>query len=359
MITKLYVDNYRTMVNFSIEFNKLSILLGYNGAGKSSVFHVIQILRSILCDHIPVGEVIDTESLTRWQNIDVQTFELEAEDDEGKYSYKLAVQHNREARSVRIKSEQVLFEGHTIFQMEDSHTQLFNDSYGTGPMISLDWNYSGVGMIDDRKDNKLLTRFKKLISKIIVCAPKPFMMNDRCFFEKKIPDYDMKEFPALVRYYIQEKPECIQRWKEHLAENNPLLEQVFLSGNEEKILYFRMKNDDKSVYKASELSDGERQILLLHFLIDTFVSEGYSVFVDEPDNYIALSEMASLNMALEDASLQSGQCVVISHHSEMIDFFASANGIWFDRGGYGITRITEAPNPEDTFTYSEIMKMKG
>ena len=132
-----------------------------------------------------------------------------------------------------------------------------------------------------------------------------------------------------------------------------------MSGNEEKILYFRIKNDDKSVYKASELSDGERQILLLHFLIDTFVSEGYSVFVDEPDNYIALSEMASLNMALEDASLQSGQCVVISHHSEMIDFFASANGIWFDRGGYGITRITEAPNPEDTFTYSEIMKMKG
>jgi len=37
MIKRLYVDNYKCLVNFDLKLDELSLLLGLNGSGKSSV----------------------------------------------------------------------------------------------------------------------------------------------------------------------------------------------------------------------------------------------------------------------------------------------------------------------------------
>lgn len=37
MLTCLYVDNYKCLVNFELRFGDATLLLGTNGAGKSSV----------------------------------------------------------------------------------------------------------------------------------------------------------------------------------------------------------------------------------------------------------------------------------------------------------------------------------
>ena len=44
MIKRVYVDNYKCMVNFEISLGDISLLLGQNGSGKSSVFQVLQML---------------------------------------------------------------------------------------------------------------------------------------------------------------------------------------------------------------------------------------------------------------------------------------------------------------------------
>ena len=47
MITRLYVNNYRCLVNFKAEFGSFAVLCGPNGAGKSSVFDALRLLRNL------------------------------------------------------------------------------------------------------------------------------------------------------------------------------------------------------------------------------------------------------------------------------------------------------------------------
>ena len=48
MLQRLYVDNYRHLVNFELRLQELSLLLGRNGAGKTSVLDVVLAIRRLL-----------------------------------------------------------------------------------------------------------------------------------------------------------------------------------------------------------------------------------------------------------------------------------------------------------------------
>jgi predicted ATPase len=48
MLKRLYVDNYKCLVNFTLPLQELTLLLGTNGAGKTSVLDVMFALRQLL-----------------------------------------------------------------------------------------------------------------------------------------------------------------------------------------------------------------------------------------------------------------------------------------------------------------------
>ena len=48
MLQKLYIDNYKCLVNFDLPLQELSLLLGPSGAGKTSVLDVVFALRRLL-----------------------------------------------------------------------------------------------------------------------------------------------------------------------------------------------------------------------------------------------------------------------------------------------------------------------
>ena len=47
MLKMLYANNYRCLVNFEINFDKLALLIGPNGGGKSSLFDLLYAIRHI------------------------------------------------------------------------------------------------------------------------------------------------------------------------------------------------------------------------------------------------------------------------------------------------------------------------
>src|SRR5262249_26891149 len=47
-IARLYVNNYRCFVNFELRPGRRSLLLGYNGSGKSSAFDVLHAIRDLV-----------------------------------------------------------------------------------------------------------------------------------------------------------------------------------------------------------------------------------------------------------------------------------------------------------------------
>jgi predicted ATP-binding protein involved in virulence len=56
MLTKMYVNNYRCLVNFEIEFGNLTLLLGTNGSGKTTIFDILYKIRRLVIDNDRVGE---------------------------------------------------------------------------------------------------------------------------------------------------------------------------------------------------------------------------------------------------------------------------------------------------------------
>jgi len=67
MLKRLYVHNYKCLVNFEINFDRdISLFLGTNGSGKSTVFEVLTKLRRVIVDEEKVENVFRRSDTPRW-----------------------------------------------------------------------------------------------------------------------------------------------------------------------------------------------------------------------------------------------------------------------------------------------------
>ena len=85
MLTRLYCDNYKCLVNFEFRPGATQLLMGRNGAGKSTVFEVLELIRDFAargdtCEDRLVGQTrtrsqtcrtrsLNWTSKTRWAHI--------------------------------------------------------------------------------------------------------------------------------------------------------------------------------------------------------------------------------------------------------------------------------------------------
>ncbi len=68
------------------------------------------------------------------------------------------------------------------------------------------------------------------------------------------------------------------------------------------------------------------------------------MFIDEPDNFLALREIQPwLAHAVECCGESLEQVVVVSHHPVTIDYMAGAGGRWFYREEDGSVRVHPEP----------------
>ena len=78
MLERLYIDNYKCLVNFEVRLKELSLLLGRNGAGKTSVLDAVFALCRLLSGEARVtdADAFPARTLTLWQTRPRQTFEV-------------------------------------------------------------------------------------------------------------------------------------------------------------------------------------------------------------------------------------------------------------------------------------------
>ncbi|MBU0989810.1 MAG: ATP-binding protein, partial [Proteobacteria bacterium] len=48
MLKRLYANNYRCLVNFEIDLDRLTLLVGPNGGGKSTLFDLLYGVRRLI-----------------------------------------------------------------------------------------------------------------------------------------------------------------------------------------------------------------------------------------------------------------------------------------------------------------------
>ena len=107
MIRRFYVHNYRCLENFELPVSRQSslLLLGDNGAGKTTVGFALEILQKIARGVNRVGQLVAPEDLAWGRSRVPMRFEVEAELDGAVYEYVLALELPEHFKELRVREE--------------------------------------------------------------------------------------------------------------------------------------------------------------------------------------------------------------------------------------------------------------
>lgn len=344
MIQRLYVDNYKCLVNFEVQLNELTLLLGPNGSGKSSVLDVVYALRQLLSGvaKLTDAEILPSRTLTRWQTRPIQVFELDVELEGETLTYRLELEHDRGRRLARVQKERLSATGGPLFDFAGGEVQLYRDDHTPGPTFRSDWTESALARVQPTSSNPRLTHFLEFMRKILVCGLYPRRFAAEAASEDPLLERDGGNFAAWYRHVFQERQDLVPGYVEALREVLDGFQGIRLEKVGEDTRAFRAvfeQDGERFELRLDELSDGERALVALYALVHVTAGQGYTLFLDEPDNYVALAELQPWLRALDDACGEAlPQTVIASHHPELIDYLGGERGLLFARESSGVVR---------------------
>jgi len=350
MIKRLYIDNYKSLVNFDLPLQELTLLLGPNGVGKTSVLDVVFALRRLLSGDAKVTDkdVFPAPTLTRWQKRDKQAFELDVSLDGDDLRYRLEVEHERATRRARIALERLESRGQPLFAFQMGEVHLYRDdpSADPGPVYNADWSESAMARVAPRRDNQRLTRFLEFIRKAIVCGLYPASFAAEASSEDALLQRDARNFAAWYRNLLLERQELVPEFTKALEDvidgfRGIRMEKVGLDTRALMVMFDQF--NERYELRLDEISDGQRALIALYSLVQLAAGQGYTLFLDEPDNYVALAEIQPWLIELADACGEKvPQAVLCSHHPEMIDYLGGERGLMLKQESSGATVVRSA-----------------
>ena len=363
MITRLYADNFRCLVNFELTLGETNVLLGTNGSGKTSVLSVLSGVQRLLARGVKISEAFPAHDLSLSQTRNEQRFELDLQLDERAYRYALSIKHDRERGRMRIDEERLECDGKPLFVFHKGTARLYHDDFTAGPEYPFDWSQSGVAALHERHDNQKLTRFRREIAGFVIASPCPPLMEAETRSENDFLDPLMWNFAGWYRHAAQESMGEIPRLFGAIRAALPGFDSLSLieSGETTRSLkaVFRSPGDGQRPvrYGFDQLSDGQRALIALYSLIALSKGRRASLFLDEPDNYLALREVQPwLAEVVERCGDTLEQVVLVSHHPVTIDYMAGAKGRWFYREEDGPVRVASEPERRsDALSLSQVV----
>jgi hypothetical protein len=370
MLERLYVDNYRCLVNFECHFGPKQLILGPNGSGKTTVFNALATLRDFCINGVPADDLFFGSTLTRWQDVREQTFELDVSGNSGSYTLRLVIDSwGQPTARARVVKEEVLFDGRPIFRFAKGQVHLFNDQHVEKVQYPFDWHRSALATITERSENTKLTWFKRWLGGVLLIMPDPRRMAPLAEKEAPVPTADLSNFAAWYRHLRLESGE--QDLLADLRAAIPGFVRMDLKdaglGNRVLVLTFAAEGEQGQSGRefpqyVPELSDGQRVLIGLYSVLHFALRPGSTVLFDEPDNFIALNEIQPwLEKVLErtDDQPSNAQVIIVSHHPELLNRLAINEGLALDRPGGRHTRVRRFKDPAETGLSPEELVARG
>ncbi len=363
MLKRLYVDNYRCLVNFQLELQGLTLLVGPNGSGKSSVLDVLFALRQLLNGTAKVTDsnIFPARSLTRWQSRDLQVFEVTISlDNEGDATYRLEVEHERESRRAHIQLESLYVDNKPLFEFRNGEVQLYRDDHSESSQYSADWSESALARVAVRPAYQRLSRLLEFLRGVSVCALDPKRFQAESFSEEPLLQTDGSNFASWYRHQIQERQDLVLEVVEALRKVVDGFQSIRLErvGTEARAFIVVFEGEGKRYeLRLDEISDGQRALIALYALVN-LAGDQDVLFLDEPDNYVALAEIQPWIMSLSDVcGSRPRQAVICTHHPELIDYLGGEAGVLLkrERSGSVTTRRLSEISGDTGLKLSEVL----
>ncbi len=335
MLTRLYVDNYKCLVNFEFRPTNKQLIIGRNGTGKSTALDVLSLLRDFSVRGVACDDRLAGATKTRWQSgVEQQRFELDVSGNDSKYRYVLVVDDWAVPSSStgtssgthfrpRIVLEEVLCDGHPIFRFEEGEVHLFNDKYEDKVQYPFDWHRSALATIQRRWDNTKLTWFKQWLGGVVHVQINPWAIGARSEQEATEPSRDLNNFADWFRHLKLERGNEIHHAISALKEAIPGLDSLDAkeAGLNVKIVQTSIRDENSGKlmqFTLNDLSEGQRALIALYTLMYCSVGPGVTILLDEPDNFIALSEIQPWLFKLLDRVDEQDSQVVLRRTAKSI-----------------------------------------
>jgi predicted ATPase len=336
VLKRLFADNFRGLVNFEFRPGQLSLLLGHNGSGKTTVFNAL----GALSDLIVRGESASSlfaYTLTKWEKRDVQRFELDMTQDGGTYHYALEVEHPQKTPGTAvIRNETVSLDGSALYRFSDGEVHLTYDDGSPGPVFPFRRDQSFLTNIEAGRAERTarLGRFRECMERLRIYQPNPFAMELFSRQDQRFLARNGGNLPQFFDYLNDERPEVRTELERRLGDAVPGFRNfLFKRVGDAKALMASLGDAGQSAeFTLAELSEGQRVLAVLYAVACGLVQNGSLLCFDEPDNFVSLPEIQTWLQTLRDAvDEHQGQALVISHHPEVIDYLA-LDSVWrFER----------------------------
>jgi predicted ATPase len=358
MLKRLYVDNFRCLVDFELNFDSINLFLGDNGAGKSTVFDVLGKLQLLIINGDAVEDIFKQSDLTRWHSNEKQTFELEASGNNGHYKYQLEVgkidstiEEDFVFTNKYILNERLFFNQALLLNVEEEKVEFYSDDGIKYSSTRYNYSQSIISILRSSSENKKLVWFRNKIKNLVVLKISPNLIVSVSSQKNSFLTKKMENFVSWYRYIFADNQNKLTQLTESLQEIldgfisfrlEPISEKAVIL----KLIFETEESEQNIEYSFEELSDGQKVLIVLYSLFYGLESQDYTLCIDEPENFLALPEIQPWLFQLYDLCSEGKlQALLISHHPELIDYLlASPVGYWFKRESNSSVQVTPIDN---------------
>lgn len=346
MLTRVYIDNFRCLQNFEVRFGRRNLILGGNGAGKSSLVHAMYLLRQFaVANRSDAVEEIFI-GLSRPTSERRQTFEVEAVLDGEVFVYRLVVEPSGsgEMNKPQVALEEATLGGRRIFHFSANSVELFDGEFHSIAEYPSTADRSAFASAYPAEKNPKFELFRSWMGRLLCFRLNPFAMGLETEQEEQAPNPYLTNFPSWYRHLVQSRPLEAGSLREALSGAIDGFRTLLLdSAGKRRFLLAEIERPGNGPVRFGfgQLSDGQRCLICLYAILHFEVARGATVLIDEPDNFISLREIQPWLTALTDmVDGGRGQAILVSHHPEILNQWAADVGLEFRREGAGPVRVS-------------------
>lgn len=357
MLARVYIDNFRSFQNFEYKPENKQLLLGANGSGKSSLLEVLRRLKSFVKGD---SNGFTQSTRTRWVDSGSQVFELEARLDGKRFEYRLELGYAAATKDQSVTLERLTVNGDTVFELAEGKIRFF-PSTSESVAVPLQTNRSALPLSVLSNDH--VRRFVEWLSDHVHCFDidlYPGEMDEAADTEEREPDFELNNLAGWYRSLVTRYPDENVKFLESLKRSMDGFLTLKFSSQEDGARRLRADftspTKKRVSFSISELSDGQRCLISLYLILHFPLERGDTVFIDEPDNFIALREIQPwLLSAEETVEEHNGQLILVSHHPETLNQWATLYGLRFFREQNGQSRTTRFSTDESNLQPAELV----
>jgi energy-coupling factor transporter ATP-binding protein EcfA2 len=347
VIRRFYVHNFRCLENFELPISGQSsaLLIGKNGSGKSTVGLALQILQKIARGTNQVGELVRPKDFARGRSDVPMRFEIEIQLEGKTYAYSIAFELASGLKELRVLEEKIEVGGKPVYtregaqvRLEMQHAAHTLQNLALQSSFPIDQQLVALPIIQQQLPRDPISAFKQSIARMLILRPMPSLIAGDSKEETLEPDPQVTDFGAWFAGLLAYAPSAYAEIDNYLKQVMPDLKDIKnpLVGKDSRSLEIQFSNDQGSAtFPFEDLSDGEKCFMICALVIAANHAYGpVFCFWDEPDNYLALSEVGHFVLALRKAFQSGGQFIATSHNSEVVRSFSDENTLVLYRNNH-------------------------